>query len=103
MQIERRNVKLCLNVYAEMQLVLSKYNANRAQKRQTYLNVYAEMQLVLSKYSANRAQKLQTCLNVYAEMQLDACSQPEKSFQIGPDFFQEAFHCVRILMRHNFF
>ena len=110
MQIERRNVKLCLNVYAEMQLVLSKYNANRAQKRQTLFerlcrdaDVYAEMQLVLSKYNANRAQKRQTCLNVYAEMQLDACSQPEKSFQIGPDFFQEAFHCVRILMRHNFF
>ena len=60
MQIERRNVKLCLNVYAEMQLVLSKYNANRAQKRQTCLRVYAEMQLVLSKYNANRAQKRQT-------------------------------------------
>ena len=59
MQIERRNVKLCLNVYAEMQLVLSKIERRNVK---LCLNVYAEMQLVLSKYNANRAQKRQTLL-----------------------------------------
>ena len=60
----------CLSGYAEMQLILYKDNANRAQKRQTRLSGYAEMQLILYKDKANRAQKRQTCLSGYAEMQL---------------------------------
>ena len=69
MQIECRKPSL-LELYAEMQLILCKDNANREENEMNSFISYPEMQLILYKDNANREENEMNLFISYPEMQL---------------------------------